>query len=504
MSNYDCVRDFLRSTSYSEYDNGYIDGKYSLPVETMRAETLLEYEYTHRSDHCVYPPIKPQFVNVNHMIIMVGLPARGKTYIARKLCRYLNWCGIASKVLSVGEYRRKAAGTDLKHEFFIRSNIEAEKIRQNSLSREQSNARQKNKIEKEDDKQCYWNALEDGAAWMEEKPENKVVIFDASNTTRSRRESVYSFCIEHSIKPFFIESVFNDEDIIDSFVKDIQEYSPDYVETNYEERVNDFNKRMKHYKDEYETISDQNEIEKKFSYIKTINAGKQFLINNANGYLHSQVVYYLMNIHTQKRSLYITAHGECDYNVKQELGGNSGLTKTGKLFASALSEYMKKESLQNFRVWTSSIQGCIETSKYINGPIEIWRNLDYLNCGEYHGMKFTDLAKQYPDQFTESSGPLDFNWRYPSGESYHDMLSRLEPVIMELERQQNVLVISHRTTIRCLMAYFLEHNPDEVGRIKVPLHTLFKVTPIAYGCRLEKATLDVQTGRLTKYTVHPN
>ena len=31
------------------------------------------------------------------MIVMVGLPARGKTYIARKLCRYLNWCGIASK-----------------------------------------------------------------------------------------------------------------------------------------------------------------------------------------------------------------------------------------------------------------------------------------------------------------------------------------------------------------------------------------------------------------------
>jgi predicted kinase len=28
---------------------------------------------------------------------MVGLPARGKTFIARKLARYLNWIGIETK-----------------------------------------------------------------------------------------------------------------------------------------------------------------------------------------------------------------------------------------------------------------------------------------------------------------------------------------------------------------------------------------------------------------------
>ena len=39
---------------------------------------------------------------------MVGLPARGKTYIAKKLARYLNWIGISTKVFNVGEYRRQA------------------------------------------------------------------------------------------------------------------------------------------------------------------------------------------------------------------------------------------------------------------------------------------------------------------------------------------------------------------------------------------------------------
>ena len=31
------------------------------------------------------------------VIVMVGLPARGKTYMAKKLTRYLNWIGIYAK-----------------------------------------------------------------------------------------------------------------------------------------------------------------------------------------------------------------------------------------------------------------------------------------------------------------------------------------------------------------------------------------------------------------------
>lgn len=33
------------------------------------------------------------------------------------------------------------------------------------------------------------------------------------------------------------------------------------------------------------------------------------------------------------------------------------------------------------------------------------------------------------------------------GESYRDVVTRLEPVIMELERQENILVIGHQVRI---------------------------------------------------------
>ena len=41
------------------------------------------------------------------VVVMVGLPARGKTFVSKKLVRYLNWIGIRSRVFNVGEYRRK-------------------------------------------------------------------------------------------------------------------------------------------------------------------------------------------------------------------------------------------------------------------------------------------------------------------------------------------------------------------------------------------------------------
>ncbi|KAJ3400419.1 hypothetical protein HDV05_001095, partial [Chytridiales sp. JEL 0842] len=43
------------------------------------------------------------------IIVMVGLPARGKSYICKKLCKYLSWCGFKTKVFNVGNRRRVLA-----------------------------------------------------------------------------------------------------------------------------------------------------------------------------------------------------------------------------------------------------------------------------------------------------------------------------------------------------------------------------------------------------------
>src|SRR5260370_35177473 len=49
---------------------------------------------------------------------MVGLPARGKTFIARKIARYLSWLGHRTQVFNVGSYRRERLGSRQRHSFF--------------------------------------------------------------------------------------------------------------------------------------------------------------------------------------------------------------------------------------------------------------------------------------------------------------------------------------------------------------------------------------------------
>jgi len=43
-------------------------------------------------------------------VVMVGLPARGKSYTARRIERYLSWLGYRTGVFNVGEYRRARVG----------------------------------------------------------------------------------------------------------------------------------------------------------------------------------------------------------------------------------------------------------------------------------------------------------------------------------------------------------------------------------------------------------
>lgn len=49
-------------------------------------------------------------------------------------------------------------------------------------------------------------------------------------------------------------------------------------------------------------------------------------------------------------------------------------------------------------------------------------------------------------------------------QSYEDLVQRLEPVIMELERQENVLVICHQAVMRCLLAYFLDKTAGQFNK----------------------------------------
>ncbi|KAH9522205.1 6-phosphofructo-2-kinase/fructose-2,6-bisphosphatase 2, variant 3 [Dermatophagoides farinae] len=406
------------------------------------------------------------YVNIPHVIAMVGLPARGKTYIAKKLTRYMNWIGIKTRVFNVGEYRRQATKLYRNHDFFRPDNKDAQVIRS----------------------QCALAALKDMCMWLEDG-NGELAVYDATNTTFERRELINEFVVEkYGFKLFFVESYCNDPQIIEANVKEVKVHSPDYRDMGQDEALRDFMVRISHYEQVYEPLCE--EREKQLSFMRIFNAGERVLVHRHEGHIQSRVVYYLMNIHITPRSIYLTRHGESVYNLLGRIGGDAELSERGWEYSRALAQYIHEQAIPRLRVWTSQLKRTCQTSELIQAPQERWKALNEIDAGICEEMTYEEIQQKYPEEFALRDQDK-FHYRYPKGESYEDLVARLEPVIMELERQENVLVVAHQAVIRCLLAYFLDKPQDEMPYINVPLHTIIKLTPLAYGCQCEEIIVPV-------------
>lgn len=78
------------------------------------------------------------------------------------------------------------------------------------------------------------------------------------------------------------------------------------------------------------------------------------------------------------------------------------------------------------------------------------------------------LQQAYPEDFANRDEDK-FNYRYRGGESYRDVVVRLEPVIMELERQENILIFGHQVRV---YSHALEQS------FLVQIHTLILLCPL--------------------------
>lgn len=132
-------------------------------------------------------------------------------------------------------------------------------------------------------------------------------------------------------------------------------------------------------------------------------------------------------------------------------------------------------------MWTSTLQRTIQTASELPYPKLTWKSLDELDAGVCDGMTYEEIEVEctlYPHTLisfisavTQEAYPEDFanrdddkfNYRYRGilffcialtqklmsigGESYRDVVIRLEPVIMELERQENILIVGHQVIV---------------------------------------------------------
>ena len=384
--------------------------------------------------------------------IMVGLPARGKTFIARKVARYLSWLGYETRVYNVGAYRRSRLGSHHRHSFFDPRNEAANAART----------------------EVALAALDDMLAFL--RGGGDVGLYDATNNTRERRDFVRARCAAEGLEPVFVESICSDPTLVETNIRATKARSPDYEGVPEEEAVRDFRMRIRHYEVGYEEVG-----EDEGRFVKIIDVGHKMVLHGIEGYLLARVVHFLLNLQVQPRRVCLTRHGESEFNVVGRIGGDSSLSEAGRGYARTLAGVVRERIGQETVVWTSTLQRTIETAEIVGLPYRAWRALDEIDAGVCDGMTYAEIEDTMPGEHAARKADK-FRYRYPRGESYQDIIQRLEPVIFELERQRApILIIGHQAALRTLYAYMMDRPPHECPFVSIPLHTILELEPTAYG-----------------------
>lgn len=86
--------------------------------------------------------------------------------------------------------------------------------------------------------------------------------------------------------------------------------------------------------------------------------------------------------------------------------------------------------------------------------------------GICEGLTYEEIHERFPQEFAWRDQDK-LKYRYPHGESYLDLLQRVDSVVQALLTQSEVLVVSHQAVLRCIMAYFKGSKPGML----LPLHS---------------------------------
>lgn len=412
------------------------------------------------------------------LLAFVGLPARGKTHVSRSVERYLKWLGVKTEVFSLGDHRRRVLGPS--------SNLPADYFQPEGRSEETEAMRRRVRISLENDLEAFFS-----------ENRGQVAIYDANNGTRAARRAIRDKFEALGINVFFIENICDREDIVEANIRSVKISSPDYQGWDPDEAVKSYMSRIADHERKYETLDNSTTSG---PFVKIFNVGERLVINNVRGYLQSRIVFYLMNVHHKKRTIWFARSGQS--LIEHSYKADSDLSPKGVQYAEELRDFItsKRKELHDERskngetaperrltIWTSARRRCLSTCQPLAdlGYKVVERQQMYeLNPGVIDSLTPEEIEEKYPEEVRKMQKD-PYGHRFPRGESYHDLSVRLEPVILELEREPaDVLLIAHASVIRCFLAYLQGLTPQEIPNVELRRGDVVQVTPSAYGVNM--------------------
>mmetsp|Transcript_4741 Transcript_4741/g.6719 ORF Transcript_4741/g.6719 Transcript_4741/m.6719 type:complete len:505 (-) Transcript_4741:415-1929(-) len=383
------------------------------------------------------------------LLVLVGIPARGKSFISAKLYSFLNWLGYKTRVFNVGQHRRAMSG-DTKRATSQAAFFDTT-----------------NKSAKEQREAIAMEVLDQVIAWYASSERGEIAIFDATNSTLARRKAIRDRC-PNDISIVFIESICDDPQVLEQNMIAKVRASPDFKGLHLDEAMADLRRRISNYEAAYETITDSENI----SYVKLFNFSSKVTVNNCFGRMSKTILPFLMATHSNDRPIYLTAlvprRREPEYYQDTCQSQQFCLD-----FEQRLAEWWWKKKtanhteVQRVQVFTSTMPGAIDAglafAKHAPHLVQLNHTsaLNPLLLGvstpPNSSHDFIDLdSSNYSIRSNVSSDTRqDIFDRGNGGESYYDLIQRLESACLDIEASVDpVLIITHATPARALRAYF--------------------------------------------------
>ncbi|KAK5044846.1 hypothetical protein LTR84_010384 [Exophiala bonariae] len=424
------------------------------------------------------------------IIVLVGLPARGKSYIARKLCRYLNWLQYGTRIFNVGDKRRHLKNLYTQHNanFFDPADHKAAKIREVAAM-----------------------------ATLEELLDflllggGSVALFDATNTTLPRRRAIVERVKQRTgsqTEILFLESQCFDEELLESNMM-LKLSGPDYKGHDPKASLADFKERVSMYSKKYTSLGSAEES-LGWSFCQMIDVGRKFVMHNIQGYLAFKTVQYIQNFHLQPRQIWLSRRGESADDALEIETLDPELSERGREYATALATFIHKHRTKGYEQKPSSAVYSITHGQATSCPtsspkFQIWTSRTARSRQTSSGFARSEYLVKHLHMLDSFNGQESTGDHHESGsstskvlslpddnqESHSEIAHRIQWMILELERlHDHVLLIAGVAVLRVLLAYFRDVSQIQLGRLEIPLHTLYLLEPKPYGIELREFKWD--------------
>lgn len=173
------------------------------------------------------------------------------------------------------------------------------------------------------------------------------------------------------------------------------------------------------------------------------------------------------------KCIYLSRHGESMYNKEDRIGGDPNLSPNGYAYSRILSNHINK--LDIGFVMTSELIRTIETAQSIIHPKISMSELNEIHSGICENLTYDEVRIKYPEIYAARSDDK-YNYRYPQGESYDDLLIRLKPIFDLIDRSTGpILIIAHQAVLRVIYGVLMDMDKYSFPHISIPLHTLIQL-----------------------------